>query len=65
MNIQFAEEQEQLKQDSEKLALNKSCNNCTENVDYNCPVWNAITQMLPSHNCITGNECCSLHERKE
>jgi len=65
MNIQFEEEQEQIKSDGEKIALDKSCYNCGKEVWHHCEVWSAMVNMLGSQNMDMDGLVCALHERKE
>lgn len=78
MNIQFAGEQEQLKQDSENLKVDKSCLNCKhENIVLGgiiedlCPVYLAMRGFehkiqIPNYDPEPDkNVHCSLHELKD
>ncbi len=65
-NIQFEEEQDQLKADSEKLVLDKSCENCgrfTRFKKTRCPIANGMQKLTQSYNFDTFK--CEYHERKE
>ncbi len=65
MSIQFEEEKEQLKADSEKLVLDKSCNNCLKKIPLlPCPIF-TVMHYIDGGKGNSLNYSCSLHERKE
>lgn len=69
MSIRFEEEQEQLKTDGEKLAIDKSCSNCKDqalNRDDRkvCTIQLEIATLTKFRTPLS-EMSCSLHERKE
>jgi len=68
MNIRFAEEQEQLKEDGDKLKIDKNCYNCKDqalNRDDRkvCKIQVEIA-VITKFRTPLSEMCCSLHERK-